>query len=390
MAMLSNRHRVQSKVVQFFRLSVALSAMVMAGCGGGGETSSSLTPASSQGGGSSTPSSYTLTVSRNGSGTVTSAPSGINCGSDCSETYSNGASITLTAAAASGYTFTGWSGTGISCGSTTSCAVTMNAARNVTATFSPVSASNYTLQVSLSGSGSVSSNPSGITCGSDCSESYTSGTSVTLTAATNSGYSFSGWNGSSCSGTGTCMVSMTAARSVTATFTPNTFDLTVGVSGSGSVSSAPSGITCGSDCSETYANGTSVTLTATPASGSTFSNWGGACSGTGSCVVSMTAARNVTATFATTSGGTPTATYLVSWQAVSDSRVTGYRVYYSLLPFGSGGVPVSLDLAGTGTSYIFNPALAGLTRGVTVYFAISAIGSGLESPLSDPSTITVE
>jgi hypothetical protein len=69
--------------------------------------------------------------------------------------------------------------------------------------------------------------------------------------------------------------------------------------GSGTVTSNPAGITCGSDCSEEYASGTVVTLTAQPDSGSEFAGWSGACSGTGSCVVTMTGAKSVTATFNT-------------------------------------------------------------------------------------------
>lgn len=72
--------------------------------------------------------------------------------------------------------------------------------------------------------------------------------------------------------------------------------------GSGTVTSSPKGIKCGSDCSESYAPGTAVTLTAKPDRGSTFAGWSGACSGTGACTVSMTAARSVIATFTTAAG----------------------------------------------------------------------------------------
>ncbi len=105
------------------------------------------------------------------------------------------------------------------------------------------------------GSGSVSSSPAGIDCGTDCSEAYDDGTLVTLTAVADTGSDFSGWSGEGCSGTGTCQVTMDAARSVTATFdlepTP-TFLLSVTLAGdgSGSVSSSPTGIDCGTDCSE--------------------------------------------------------------------------------------------------------------------------------------------
>jgi YD repeat-containing protein len=71
-------------------------------------------------------------------------------------------------------------------------------------------------------------------------------------------------------------------------------------SGIGTVTSNPSGIACGADCSESYAPGTTVILTAAPLAGSAFSGWGGACTGTGGCAVSMSGTRNVTATFAYT------------------------------------------------------------------------------------------
>jgi len=68
-------------------------------------------------------------------------------------------------------------------------------------------------------------------------------------------------------------------------------------SGSGTVTSSPPGINCGNTCSKSFASGTSITLTATPASGSTFDGWSGSCSGTGTCNVSMTQARSVTTRF---------------------------------------------------------------------------------------------
>ena len=69
--------------------------------------------------------------------------------------------------------------------------------------------------------------------------------------------------------------------------------------GIGTVTSSPTGIDCGASCGAPFAGGTSVTLTATPGPGSTFSDWSGACSGAGpSCLVVMNAANSVTATFA--------------------------------------------------------------------------------------------
>jgi len=80
---------------------------------------------------------YTLTVQKagSGSGTVTSSPSGIDCGSDCTETYNAGTIVTLTAVAASGSIFEGWSGGG--CSGTGTCAATMDTSKTVTATLAP-------------------------------------------------------------------------------------------------------------------------------------------------------------------------------------------------------------------------------------------------------------
>ena len=104
--------------------------------------------------------------------------------------------------------------------------------------------------------GTVTSNPSGINCGSTCSANYDSGTAVTLTASPNSGYTFTGWSGGGCSGTGTCTVTITAATSVTATFATTAYNLTVTKSGTGTgtVTGSDGFINCGSTCSVNYSS----------------------------------------------------------------------------------------------------------------------------------------
>ncbi|MGA9392622.1 MAG: hypothetical protein WBV69_19495, partial [Candidatus Sulfotelmatobacter sp.] len=86
--------------------------------------------------------------------------------------------------------------------------------------------------------------------------------------------------------------------SVTATFLQNE-TLTQTIVGTGSISSSPSGISCPSSCSATFAYNASVTLTETPGTGYTFTSWsGGGCSGSAlTCTVTMNAAQSVTATF---------------------------------------------------------------------------------------------
>jgi hypothetical protein len=159
----------------------------------------------------------------------------------------------------------------------------------------------HTLSVTKAGSGSgtVTSSPAGIDCGSTCSASFLEGTMVTLTATPVANSTFTGWSGA-CSGTGTCTVTMDQDRAVTATFdlVNHTLTVTKAGTGSGTVTSNPTGIDCGPTCSAMFSHGTVVTLTATPVANSTFTGWSGACSGTGTCTVTMDQDRAVTATFA--------------------------------------------------------------------------------------------
>ncbi|MDD5395099.1 MAG: zinc-dependent metalloprotease family protein [Thiothrix sp.] len=233
-----------------------------------------------------------LTVIKSGSGTVNSTPTGITCGSDCTENYSPGIDVTLSATPAAGYVFTGWSGacTGMSC------TVTMDAAKTVTANFTKA----YTLTVKNAGNGTVTSLPTGISCGSDCTETYNTGTSVTLTAQANPNARFISWSGCTIVSNNVCTVSMTAAKSVTATF-KQLFTLNVSKTGNGSGKVTGTGITCDTsaapDCTEDYLSGASTKLTATPDAGHKFTGWTGCTSTTSSCAVVMSEAKNVTANF---------------------------------------------------------------------------------------------
>jgi hypothetical protein len=267
------------------------------GCTGTGTCIVSMTAATSVTANYGT-TQYNLTVAKSGTGTgtVTGSDGFINCGSTCSVNYESGKAVALTALANSGSVFSGWSGGG--CSGTGTCTATMTAAKSVTATF--ISVYNLTVTKSVTGAGTVTSSDGTINCGSTCSVNYDPGTSETLTAWSNSGYTFTGWLGGGCSGTGTCTVSMTAATSVTATFATSVYNLAVKKSGTGSgtVTGSDGHVNCGSICSVNYEFGKSVTLAASATSGSTFSGWSGGCSGTGTCTVSMAVAKSVTATFA--------------------------------------------------------------------------------------------
>ncbi|MDQ5909577.1 MAG: hypothetical protein QG599_1672 [Pseudomonadota bacterium] len=107
---------------------------------------------------------------------------------------------------------------------------------------------------------------------------------------------------SGCAGTLTANLYTTAPISadceVTATFGNEPYPLLVTVSPGGKVTSDPAGIDCGADCRQTYVQGTSVTLTATPDPDALFSVWSGACVGANPvCTVTMSAAKNAVATF---------------------------------------------------------------------------------------------
>ncbi|HET9484940.1 MAG TPA: choice-of-anchor Q domain-containing protein, partial [Xanthomonadales bacterium] len=241
-----------------------------------------------------------LTVVRAGSaaGTVTSAPSAIFCGTTCSAAFATGQAVTLTAAPSAGHRFVGWSG---GCtGSATSCNVTMNANVTVTATFAD--ASSRTLDVAVSGPGSVTSAPAGIACPGDCTQNYGNGDQVTLTAAPSPGASFTGWSGGYCSGTGTCTLAMDAAKQAIATFVPASHELRVGFDGdgAGTITGNAGGIACPGNCVADLAAGSAVALTAAPATGSTFSHWSlGPCAGstTAGCDVTLDAAVFAVAVF---------------------------------------------------------------------------------------------
>jgi len=170
---------------------------------------------------------YTLTVSKSGTGTgtVTSSPSGIDCGSDCSESYNQGTSVTLTATPASGSIFGGWSGGG--CSGTGSCSITMNSNQTITATFNQQQQYTLTVTKSGTGSGTVTSSPAGINCGNDCSESYSKVQKVKLTAKADASSTFAGWSGGGCSGTKTCTVTVDAPVTVTADFALKIPDISV-------------------------------------------------------------------------------------------------------------------------------------------------------------------
>ena len=143
----------------------------------------------------------------------------------------------------------------------------------------------YVLTVNVTGSGTVAVSPNQPT--------YAYGTTVTLTATPATGYSFTGWSGDLTGTTNPATITMTGNKTVTATFAINTYTLNITKVGEGTVTANPE------PTDGKYAYGTIVTLTATPATGYSFTGWSGDLTGTTNpATISMTGDKTVTATFA--------------------------------------------------------------------------------------------
>ena len=188
---------------------------------------------------------YSLTVNTTGSGSVTRNPD--------QATYDHDTVVQLTASPGAGYHFVEW--TGDLTGSTNPANITMDAAKAVTAVFA---INTYTLTVNTTGSGSVTRDPDQAT--------YDHGTVVQLTASPGAGYHFVEWTGDLTGSTNPANITMDAAKTVTAVFS-DTWTLAASTTGSGSVTLDPAG--------GSYADGTSVQLTAVPATGWHFVGWTG-------------------------------------------------------------------------------------------------------------------
>jgi len=251
------------------------------------------------------PAQYTLTANASGSGSVSLNPLPTN------GTYDAGATVQLTATPAAGFQFSGWSGD--LSGSTSPATITMDGNKTITATFTAITVTQYTLTVNSVGSGSVSLNPP------PTNGTYDAGATVELTATPAAGFQFSGWSGDLSGSTNPATITMDGNKTVTATFTaiPVTqYTLTANPVGSGSVSLNPP------PTNGTYSAGATVELTATPAAGFQFSGWSGDLSGsTSPATITMDGNKTVTATF-TAVGGSGQIVYQETKTGASSSLTT--------------------------------------------------------------------
>jgi uncharacterized repeat protein (TIGR02543 family) len=162
---------------------------------------------------------------------------------------------------------------------------------------------------------------------------------------------------------------------------PTTYALTVQKAGTGGGTVTGSAIDCGATCTASYASGTTVTLTAVAASGSTFAGWGGVCVGTAPCPVSMTDARTAIATFdpvvsgtgtSVNVGGSATGSFLAdAWYSGGSTYTTTNAIDTSLL---ASPVPpqavLQTERYGEFT-YTIPDRAPGTAQSVTLYFVES-------------------
>ena len=242
---------------------------------------------------------YDLTIQQQGTGAgvIALAPEGSSCRGACTRQLAHGTVVTLTATAAISSTFSGWQG---ACtGNNPICALTMDSAKAVTATFT-LKQFALTVIKGGNGAGAVTSIPAGLTCGLTCTQTLAYGTWVTLTATAGDHSTFTGWQGACTGNQPTCTLTANATQQVTATFALNQYALAVIPQGNGHglVTSSPSGVACGLTCTVTLDYGAAITLTATPFTDTLFTGWQGACTGASpTCVVTLAADTALTATF---------------------------------------------------------------------------------------------
>lgn len=210
---------------------------------------------------------YTLTVSVDGPGAVTKDPDRTQ--------FDHGETVRLTAVPDPGADFETWSGD--AGGSENPLDLLMDGNKSVTANFG-----GYTLTVNVVGQGTVTKTPD--------LPSYAPGSTVDLDAQPAVGWHFVAWSGDLAGTDPSTSILMDADHTVTATFEINRYPLTVNVAGSGTVTRNPD--------QALYDHGTTVQLTAVPATCWLFQSWSGDASGPANpTTVLMDTAKTVTATF---------------------------------------------------------------------------------------------
>jgi hypothetical protein len=164
------------------------------------------------------PSVVRLNVGGTGTGLVRSSPAGLSCPPACEYDFGAGVMVTLTATATGESRFGAWGGVCMSAGSASECRLTTAGNQLASARFDTTEPGVSVVKEGT-GQGTVTSDPPGIDCGSDCGERFASGLTVRLAATPRSGDTFEGWSRGCDSVTGNrCVVAVSASRAVVARF----------------------------------------------------------------------------------------------------------------------------------------------------------------------------
>ncbi|HEY5937245.1 MAG TPA: choice-of-anchor D domain-containing protein [Kofleriaceae bacterium] len=236
-----------------------------------------------------------------GSGTITSAPAGLDCGSTCTGLF--GGSVVLTAVPQAGSTVTSWSAPGCTGNVCTLAASTI--ARTVTVTFGAGPSHTITVTRDGTGTGAVTSSPPGISCGATCQNTFAGLTVLTATPTSDS--TFIAWSDRQCGTSSSCTIPAgTDPRTITATFGPRcqgtcgTLSLTIAGDGSGDVRINKNGnpvAACASSCTVTVPTGP---LTVNANTMNALGGMSGVCTAParqGYCAFTMNASGSLAVTF---------------------------------------------------------------------------------------------
>jgi Divergent InlB B-repeat domain len=269
--------------------------------GGGGAVAWMVT----HDGGKSATETVVVDVVPDGSGSVHSESGDIECPVTCTAVLAHGASLRLLPAAARGFEFAGWSDP---CGAELSCELTVESAVTITARFRRASEERHSLVVNFAGDGRGSVTVGRTECRATCERTFDAGRVVELVARAEAGSSFERWS-PPCGSGNHCSIAMTQDRTLSAIFSARpvaVVQVSVDSDGPGSVESTPSGISCGTDCSGTFAVGKNVTLTAVADGGAVFDGWGPGCRAEGTkCIVTVAKPVTIQANFSKRTDTTP-------------------------------------------------------------------------------------
>jgi hypothetical protein len=233
----------------------------------------------------------------------------LDAGTSSPKTVDYGSTTQFTFNSATGFHVAGITGCGISYSNTTNAVASYTATTGAVTGDCTVSATftlnQYSVSASADANGSLAAgtpSPKPVNYGSSTQFTFNADQHYHVASITGCGISYSNTTNAVAQYTATTGI-ISGDCAVTATFAINSYALTINKTGMGIVTSSPSAINCGTDCSEEgYAPHTQVTLTATPLNDGkfigAFLGWsGGGCSGTGECIVTMDADKQISALF---------------------------------------------------------------------------------------------